>query len=109
MNDAPREQRRRGCLKHGNPSGDFLTAPRCGARTRRGTPCQGPAMHGRKRCRLNGGKSTGPRTAEGLERAKRAAWRHGFYSEAAREERRQARRAVLESRRLIERLSRLLD
>jgi hypothetical protein len=34
-------------------------APRCGAKTRAGTPCQCPAMTGRKRCRLHGGLSPG--------------------------------------------------
>jgi hypothetical protein len=34
-------------------------APRCGARTRAGTPCQSPAIRGRRRCRLHGGRSTG--------------------------------------------------
>lgn len=34
-------------------------APRCGAKTRRGTACRCPAMRDRKRCRLHGGKSTG--------------------------------------------------
>jgi len=34
-------------------------APRCGALTRAGTPCQRPAMRGRKRCRLHGGLSPG--------------------------------------------------
>jgi hypothetical protein len=34
-------------------------APRCGARTRSGTPCQRPALRGRKRCRLHGGLSPG--------------------------------------------------
>ena len=32
------------------------------------------------RCRLHGGKSTGPRTAEGLERMRRAKTKHGLYS-----------------------------
>ena len=35
---------RRGWLKNGNPPGDFSKAPRCGAKTRRGTPCQCRAM-----------------------------------------------------------------
>ena len=35
---------------------------RCGAKTRRGTPCQKPALRGRNRCQLHGGKSNGPRT-----------------------------------------------
>ena len=34
-------------------------APRCGARTPTGTPCQRAAIHGRKRCRLHGGLSPG--------------------------------------------------
>ena len=31
---------------------NLQSAPRCGARTRAGTPCQRPALRGRKRCRL---------------------------------------------------------
>lgn len=41
--------------------------PLCGARTRRGGHCQARAVNGRKRCRLHGGASTGPRTKEGRE------------------------------------------
>lgn len=32
-------------------------APRCHARTRRGTLCQAPACAGRDRCRMHGGRS----------------------------------------------------
>jgi hypothetical protein len=39
--------------------------PRCGARTRSGNPCRSPTM-ANGRCRMHGGKSTGPRTAGGL-------------------------------------------
>jgi hypothetical protein len=35
------------------------------------------------RCRLHGGKSTGPRTAAGLERCRTANWKHGFYCKQA--------------------------
>jgi hypothetical protein len=70
-----------GRLKHGNPSGDFNSAPRCGARTRRGTACQCPAIRGRSRCRLHGGRSTGPRTAAGLARIRAANTRHGRWSQ----------------------------
>ena len=31
------------------------------------------------RCRMHGGKSTGPRTPEGRERSRRANWKHGRY------------------------------
>ena len=34
-------------------------APRCGAKTRTGTPCQRPPVQGRKRCRQHGGLSPG--------------------------------------------------
>ena len=71
---------RRGWLKRGNRVGDFKSAPRCGARTRRGTACQCPALRGRRRCRLHGGRSTGPRTPEGLRRIRKAATQHGRYS-----------------------------
>jgi hypothetical protein len=36
------------------------------------------------RCRMHGGKSTGPRTQEGRERCRRAKWKHGAFSAAAR-------------------------
>jgi hypothetical protein len=40
----------------------------CGAMTRKATPCRNLSEPGRKRCKFHGGKSTGPRTAEGRER-----------------------------------------
>jgi hypothetical protein len=70
------QDRRRGWLKNGNPPGDLTTAPRCGAKTRRGTSCQCPAMKN-GRCRLHGGLSTGARTPEGIERIRRAVTKHG--------------------------------
>ncbi len=75
----PHEKRGWGCLKNGNPPGDFTKAPRCGARTRRGTTCRAPAM-ANGRCRLHGGKSTGPRTREGLERMRQSKLKHGKFT-----------------------------
>ena len=46
-------------LKNGNPRGNPLNAPRCGAKTRKGAPCKGPAVRGKKRCRMHGGKNPG--------------------------------------------------
>lgn len=34
--------------------------PKCGASTRKGGKCQREALHGKRRCALHGGKSTGP-------------------------------------------------
>jgi hypothetical protein len=54
-------------------------APRCGARSKRtGKPCRGAAMPN-GRCKFHGGKSTGPRTMEGLERSRRANWKHVIF------------------------------
>jgi hypothetical protein len=51
--------------------------PRCGARTRAGGSCQAPVVRGKSRCRMHGGLSTGPRTAEGKARTL-AALKAGF-------------------------------
>jgi hypothetical protein len=48
------------------------------------------------RCKFHGGKSTGPRTPEGLERSRRANWKHGYYSREAKAERSRVREAPLE-------------
>ena len=91
---------RMGWLRNGNTPGDPNLAPRCGAKTRRGTPCRSPAMSN-GRCRMHGGASTGPRTAEGLARARHARWKHGFYSVAEQASRRQARQLLNDSRELL--------
>jgi hypothetical protein len=57
-------------------------APRCGAKTRAGSPCKGPALRGRSRCRLHGGLSSGaPRGA------KNGNYRTGDWTSEAVEER----------------------
>lgn len=99
MANEPHAQRR-GWLKNGNPPGDFNAAPRCGAKTRKGTPCRCPAMRDKRRCRLHGGASTGPRTAAGLARSRRANWKHGLYSAAADREARQVRQLLRECKEL---------
>jgi hypothetical protein len=69
-------------------------APRCGARSKRtGLPCRAAAMPN-GRCKVHGGKSTGPRTPEGLERSRKANWKHGRRSRAANEERQRVRSAI---------------
>src|SRR6476659_7526940 len=70
-------------------------APRCGARSKRtGKPCRGAAMPN-GRCKVHGGKSTGPRTPEGLERSRRANGQHGHFSREAKAERSLLRAAIL--------------
>jgi hypothetical protein len=50
---------------------------RCGAKTRKGSPCQRPARLPAGRCRVHGGASTGPRTEEGRARIAAAKTTHG--------------------------------
>ena len=68
-----------------------------GGRAQAGTrlPAQAPAVRGKRRCRLHGGRSTGPRTPEGPECSVRSRWKQGRYS-AERE--REFRRLTTESR-----------
>jgi hypothetical protein len=105
MTDTPQDKRR-GWLKNGNPPGDFSKAPRCGAKTRRGTPCPCPAMKN-GRCRLHGGLSTGAKTKEGIERIRAARWKHGRYSMAAIEERRHCRELLRDCRRMLAELDKV--
>lgn len=59
-----------------------IPVKRCGAKSKRtGQPCQQPAMRGKQRCRLHGGKSTGAKTPEGKQRAAMANYKHGEYSQ----------------------------
>jgi hypothetical protein len=95
--------RSNGWLKNGNPSGDFSAVARCGAKTRRGTACQCPAMKN-GRCRLHGGLSTGPKTAEGIERTRRALTKHGRYAAAAKAERQYLRKLLKECRTTLRQL-----
>src|SRR5919204_1713244 len=70
-------------------------APRCGGRSKRtGKPCRAAAMPN-GRCKIHGSKSTGPRTPEGLERSRRANWKHGYFSREAKAERSRLRAAML--------------
>jgi hypothetical protein len=97
----PPVQRRDGPLRNGNPRGNPNLAPRCGAKARMtGCACQAPAM-ANGRCWSHGGKSTGPRTPEGLVRLARAHTTHGWHAQAGPEAdlRRELRHARVTARR----------
>jgi hypothetical protein len=68
----------------GNPNPNLALAPRCGARTRAGCPCRSPAIRGKLRCRMHGGRSPGPRTPQGHARMREARTIHGNYCADAR-------------------------
>jgi len=57
----------------------------CKAKSKRsGVRCRAPAVKGKSVCRMHGGKSTGPRTAEGLIRSSRARLTHATQTRTVR-------------------------
>jgi len=59
---------------HPRNIGPMQQATRCGARTRSNRPCQSPAVAGKTRCRMHGGKGSG------APKGNRNAIRHGLYT-----------------------------
>ncbi|WP_277618911.1 HGGxSTG domain-containing protein [Sulfitobacter noctilucae] len=70
-------------------------SPRCGARTRNGTPCRSPAM-ANGRCRMHGGKSSG--APIGNDNARK----HGLYAATAISERKEWSALLRSMRQLID-------
>jgi len=62
----------RGRSPHRRDTASMHRAPRCGARTRRGSACRAPAVAGRRRCRMHGGAR-----GSGARPGNRNAWKHG--------------------------------
>ncbi len=77
---------------------------KCLALTRYGTACQKPPIKGKTRCRLHGGLSSGPRTAEGRARIAAAHWKHGRRSKRFVEQ----RKKIWAELRAIERKMRMI-
>jgi glucans biosynthesis protein len=73
-------------------------ASRCGAKTRSGAPCQSPAVHGKKRCRMHGG------TSPGAPRGNRNALKSGAYTREALSQKREARAILQALKELIEQI-----
>ncbi len=72
-------------------------APRCGSRTRSGSPCRSPAVNGKARCRMHGGaKGSGAPKGE-----RNGNYHHGLFTREAIEERRWITALVRESQELL--------
>ena len=67
----------------------FSSAPRCGSKTRQGNPCQSPAIRGKERCRMHGGKGSG------APRGNQNALKHGFMTHKFKEQRRQIKQILM--------------
>ena len=81
---------------HPRNTGPMRSSPRCGARTRSGTPCRSPAVAGKSRCRMHGGAP-----GSGAPRGNQNALKHGVYTREAIAERRQFGELLRQSRALI--------
>ena len=81
-------------------AGGRITCLQCNAKSKRtGNQCGAAAMRGKTKCAVHGGKSTGPRTAEGRKRCAEARTTNGWETRKIREERSEglARIAALEA------------
>lgn len=72
------------------------SSARCGARTRSGTPCRAPALHGKARCRMHGGARR-----SGAPKGNRNARTHGGFTQGGIAERRQIQDLLAETRKLL--------
>ncbi|MHC2337158.1 HGGxSTG domain-containing protein [Bradyrhizobium sp. USDA 4454] len=82
---------------HARHIGPMLASPRCGAKTRSGSACRAPAVHGKRRCRMHGCAK-----GSGAPRANRNARKHGWFGGDAIAERREIRALLVEARRMLE-------
>lgn len=75
-------------------------SPRCGVRTRSGSPCRPPAVKGHRRCRMHGGAA-----GSGRQRGNRNALKNGLYCRELVELRRRLRELAAETREVLEQVS----
>jgi glucans biosynthesis protein len=84
---------------HKRNTSAMLSSPRCGARTRAGTPCRSPATKEKKRCRMHGGAK-----GSGAPSGNRNALKHGAYTAETLRERAELRCLIAESEELLQTL-----
>lgn len=76
-------------------------SPRCGAKTRKGSPCQAPAVAGKKRCRMHGGAA-----GSGAPKGNQNALKHGMFTKEMKAERAQFQELIAESKELLRKIER---
>ncbi|WP_280514520.1 HGGxSTG domain-containing protein [Chthonobacter albigriseus] len=72
-------------------------APRCGAKTRSGSPCRSPAVHDKRRCRMHGG-ALGSGAPSGPSNGR---YKHGHYTAEAISRRREIRGLLQATRAML--------
>jgi hypothetical protein len=76
-------------MTHKRNTVPMMFSPRCGAKTRNGTPCASPAVRGKKRCRMHGGAK-----GSGAPRGNKNAFVDGSYTREQIEEYREVGRCI---------------
>lgn len=82
---------------HARNTGPMRQSPRCGAKTRRGTPCEAPAVSGKARCRMHGGAR-----GSGAPKGNQNALKHGDYTREAREFRKHVRELLRSGKEMLD-------
>ena len=82
---------------HARNTSTMRASPRCGAKTRKGTPCEAPAVSGKSRCRMHGGAA-----GSGAPRGNQNAFKHGQFSRENLEWQAHVRKLLHDGRKLIE-------
>ena len=83
-------------MSHARNTGAMRASPRCGARTRNGESCRAPALRGKMRCRMHGG-AWGSGAPDGNSNA----FKHGYFTGEAIEERQFVRTILAEAEKLL--------
>jgi hypothetical protein len=81
---------------HQRNTGPMLASQRCGAKTRSGSSCRSPSVHGRTRCRMHGGAAGSGAPADNTN-----ALKHGLFTAEALSERRGMSELLRQSRKLL--------
>ena len=84
---------------HERNVGPMLKSLRCGAKTRKGTPCEAPAVSGRARCRMHGGAA-----GSGAPAGNQNALKLGLYTAEEQALKRHISQLIRESRKIIEQI-----
>lgn len=87
-------------MTHKRNTTPMTNSLRCGAKTRKGTPCQSPAVTGKKRCRMHGGAE-----GSGAPKGNQNAFKTGFYTKESIEERKLLNQMLKEYKNSIEEIS----
>ena len=87
-------------MDHKRNTDPMLNSTRCGAKTRKGSPCKSPAVQDKKRCRMHGGAE-----GSGAPKGNKNAFKSGLYTKEAIEERKQLNKMIKNYKNTLEELS----